>query len=304
MSDQKEIVMVTDREKFIASTKTKKITTLSGVEKNVYELPSGEFQHLYFSGYKRPECEKNYDFIQMIPYIILRDIDRVTGAVKYLTYKRGKKGAENKLHDKFSVGVGGHIAVNHYVDPSLKSDHVYIQHYAVPAKIVVSELVKEIQEETGFNMIDQFTFEELDHIVMKASPFYLDEGPESVNSYHFALPIAINVHGFADAFISNEPGVIEKLSWKTPEELKVLADEGALEAWTDIVLKNFIPPVITAEFYEQATGNKPIQGDILRANCSKAGTVMHHSCGWCVKNNVPNTFGSAARWQNINEKSE
>ena len=257
-------------------------------------MPSGEFQHLDFSGYVRPECEKNYNFIQMIPYIILRDIDRVTGAVKYLTYKRGKKGAENKLHDKFSVGVGGHIAVNHYVDPSLKSDHVYIQHYAVPAKIVVSELVKEIQEETGFNMIDQFTFEELDHIVMKASPFYLDEGPESVNSYHFALPIAINVHGFADAFISNEPGVIEKLSWKTPEELKVLADEGALEAWTDIVLKNFIPPVITAEYYEQATGSIPVYDDVFRANCSRAGTDGHVCCGWCTKNNVPNTFASAA----------
>jgi hypothetical protein len=153
-------------------------------------------------------------------------------------------------------------------------------------------------------MIEQFNYEELDLIVMKASPFYLDEGPESVNSYHFALPIAINVHNFADAFISNEPGVIEKLSWKTPEELKALADAGALEAWTDIVLKNFIPPVITAEFYEQATGKKPIQDYILRANCSKAGTVMHYTCGWCVKNNVPNTFGSAARWQNINEKSE
>jgi hypothetical protein len=50
MSDQKEIVMVTPRDKFIASAKPKKITTLAGIEKNVYELPSGEFQHLDFSG--------------------------------------------------------------------------------------------------------------------------------------------------------------------------------------------------------------------------------------------------------------
>ena len=241
MSDQKEIVMVTPRDKFIASAKPKKIMTLSGVEKNVYELESGEFQHLEFSGYKRPECEKNYNFIQMIPYIILRDIHPETGSVTYLTYKRGKKGAEDKLHDKYSVGVGGHISVNQYVDPALKTDHVYIKHDAIPAKIVVAELIKEIQEETGFDMIEQLNYEDLDLIVMKATPFYLDEGPDSVNSYHFALPIAINVNGFADAFISNEPGVIEKLSWKTPEELAALATEGKLEAWTDIVLKNFIP---------------------------------------------------------------
>ena len=297
MSDHKEIVMVTPRDKFITSAKPKKIITLSGNEKNVYELPSGEFQHLDFSGYKRPECEKNYDFIQMIPYIILRDIDPATGMVKYLTYKRGKKGTENKLHDKFSVGVGGHISVNQYVDPALKSDHVYIRHTALPKNVVMAELIKEIQEEVGIEITDYYAMDDLLNLILNATPFYIDEGPESVNSYHFALPIALNVAGWADKVISNEPGVIEKLSWKTPEELKVLADEGALEAWTDIVLKNFIPPVITAEDYEKATGSKPIQDDVERANCSRAGVAGHESCGWCVKNNVPNTFGSAAKNQ-------
>ncbi len=253
MSDHKEIVMVTPRDKFITSAKPKKIITLSGNEKNVYELPSGEFQHLDFSGYKRPECEKNYDFIQMIPYIILRDIDPATGMVKYLTYKRGKKGAENKLHDKFSVGVGGHISVNQYVDPALKTDHVYIQHTALPKNVVMAELIKEIQEEVGIEITDYYAMDDLLNLILNATPFYIDEGPESVNSYHFALPIALNVAGWADKVISNEPGIIEKLSWKTPEELKVLADEGTLEAWTDIVLKNFIPLVITVEDYEKAS---------------------------------------------------
>ena len=253
MSDHKEIVMVTPRDKFITSAKPKKIMTLSGVEKNVYELESGEFQHLEFSGYKRPECEKNYNFIQMIPYIILRDIHPETGSVTYLTYKRGKKGAEDKLHDKYSVGVGGHISVNQYVDPALKTDHVYIRHTALPKNVVTAELIKEIQEEVGVEITDYYAVDDLFNLILNATPFYIDEGPESVNSYHFALPIALNVAGWADKVISNEPGVIEKLSWKTPVELKVLADEGALEAWTDIVLKNFIPPVNAAEDYEKAT---------------------------------------------------
>lgn len=295
MSDQKEIVMVTPRDKFLTMAKPKKITTLSGVEKNVYELERGEFQQLEFSGYKRPECEKDYNFIQMIPYIILRDFHPETGAVTYLTYKRGKKGAENKLHDKYSVGVGGHISVNRYVDPALSTDHVYIQQSATPLRIVVEELIKEIQEETGFNMVEQLSHEVLNNIVMSATPFYLDEGPESVNSYHFALPIAIFVNGFADAFVSNEPDIIEKLSFKSPEELLVLAKEGKLEAWSDIVLKNFIPPLITADVYKQATGNEPIQDDLERANCPQAGAIGHSACGWCVKNNIPNTFSSTEK---------
>jgi hypothetical protein len=46
--------------------------------------------------------------------------------------------------------------------------------------------------------------------------------------------------------------------------------------------------------YNFANNFSAIYDDVVRANCSRAGTDGHVSCGWCTKNNVPNTFASAA----------
>ncbi len=40
---------------------------------------------------------------QLIPYVVLRSGDEV------FCYTRGKKGGEQRLHDRWSLGVGGHI---------------------------------------------------------------------------------------------------------------------------------------------------------------------------------------------------
>ena len=46
---------------------------------------------------------------------------------------------------------------------------------------------------------------------------------------------------------------------------------------------------ITAEIFEAATGRKPEDDDLERANCPDAGTPTHYSCGWCRKCNLPRT---------------
>lgn len=286
---EKEIVLVTGREQYVTMGKTKDIQLFSGGTKKVIELPKGEFQNLSFSGYRRPECEKNYNFIQMIPYIVLRDLDEETGEVSYLTYRRGKKGAEDRLHDKFSVGIGGHVSINQYVDPMLASDHVYIKHDAEPVNIVIDELIKEIEEEVNIDILDLLPRGNLTRLVLDATPFYVDEGPDSVNSYHFALPIAINVCNIRHHIKNNVQDGIETMSFMTVPELKELAALGVLETWTDIVLNNFIPRVITPEYFESATGRAPVNDDVERANCSIAGAFTHSQCGWCEELNLPNT---------------
>lgn len=52
----------------------------------------------------RQEAENDEKFKQVIPYCILRDADD-----KIFIYKRGKKGSEARLHDLYSIGIGGHI---------------------------------------------------------------------------------------------------------------------------------------------------------------------------------------------------
>lgn len=60
----------------------------------------------------RPRLEVDPSFVQPIPYIVVTDGERV------LTYVRGKSGGEGRLHNKVSIGFGGHVDVGDaQVDP-------------------------------------------------------------------------------------------------------------------------------------------------------------------------------------------
>jgi len=54
----------------------------------------------------RPEAEANPKFKQLIPYTVI-----TSESLKntFFVYKRTKKGGESRLHDRYSIGVGGHI---------------------------------------------------------------------------------------------------------------------------------------------------------------------------------------------------
>jgi len=44
---------------------------------------------------------------------------------------------------------------------------------------------------------------------------------------------------------------------------------------------------ITAEQFKEATGQDPIQDDLERCNCPKAGQLGHYDCGWNHEQNLP-----------------
>jgi hypothetical protein len=46
---------------------------------------------------------------------------------------------------------------------------------------------------------------------------------------------------------------------------------------------------ITAHMFLGATGRAPVDDDLERANCDKAGTIHHIHCGWCWHKNLPKT---------------
>jgi predicted NUDIX family phosphoesterase len=51
----------------------------------------------------RAEVEDDPSFQQLIPYVVVRDADRV------FLMRRLRAGADTRLHDRWSIGVGGHI---------------------------------------------------------------------------------------------------------------------------------------------------------------------------------------------------
>lgn len=54
---------------------------------------------------ERPEAETNFEFKQVIPYVVVRH----SPTKSYLLSQRLSKQAEKRLHDKFTLGQGGHI---------------------------------------------------------------------------------------------------------------------------------------------------------------------------------------------------
>jgi predicted NUDIX family phosphoesterase len=51
----------------------------------------------------RPDAESNRDLKQIIPYVVLRDGDRV------FLMRRTRAGGDVRLHDLYSIGIGGHL---------------------------------------------------------------------------------------------------------------------------------------------------------------------------------------------------
>lgn len=51
----------------------------------------------------RSEMERNPSFKQIIPYLVLRD------GARYFLMQRTAAGGDNRLHGRFSIGVGGHL---------------------------------------------------------------------------------------------------------------------------------------------------------------------------------------------------
>lgn len=70
----------------------------------LYDEGKLEFNALHRVLQDRTQCETDPDFLQLIPYVVVLDLD-----CNILTYMRGTKGNEDRLHGKHSLGFGGHI---------------------------------------------------------------------------------------------------------------------------------------------------------------------------------------------------
>ena len=65
---------------------------------------------------RRGDVEDGPTMLQVIPYTVLKFEDKV------LIYNRGVKGGEQRLANKYSIGVGGHINTEDCLDPRGSTD--------------------------------------------------------------------------------------------------------------------------------------------------------------------------------------
>jgi predicted NUDIX family phosphoesterase len=84
----------------------------------------------------REAAERDESFKQVIPYCVLTRGFR--DEPMYLWYKRTRKGGESRLHDKYSLGIGGHV---NPVDGA-----------AAGAGTYAAGLARELKEEVGLDV--------------------------------------------------------------------------------------------------------------------------------------------------------
>jgi len=70
-------------------------------------------KHLFLP---RPQAEKSPEFKQIIPYVVIRS------GGDYFLLRRTPKQTEKRLHDKLSLGIGGHINPGHDLAAGLRKE--------------------------------------------------------------------------------------------------------------------------------------------------------------------------------------
>jgi predicted NUDIX family phosphoesterase len=173
---------------------------------------------------KRSELEEDPSFKQIIPYAIIsykepenrtwRDKLRgVRQSQSFYLFKRTSKQTEKRLHDKFSLGVGGHMNPN----DSMESKEQYL----------IEELKRELHEEV--KLLNGCFIEEIEFIG------FINDDTISVGRVHIGL--LYNIH------VSNKEVYINETDKMTAEwiDKSNLAEfyEG-METWTKITFDFYI----------------------------------------------------------------
>lgn len=95
MSGGPELVYAVPREVLMGGSTWRGVRTAK-VGEILARLDRGAF-------YSRPEAEADTTVKQLIPYLVLRDADRI------FLMQRTRAGGDARLHDHYSIGVGGHM---------------------------------------------------------------------------------------------------------------------------------------------------------------------------------------------------
>ncbi|EKD22591.1 MAG: hypothetical protein ACD_84C00040G0005 [uncultured bacterium] len=173
----------------------------------------------------RHTCEKNSDYLQIIPYITLMNSD----TREVFVYTRGKAGDEGRLRDKVSIGVGGHI------DTIPNSKTTFLE-------ILVMEALREIEEEVGikYSEMDPAEYATIKNSLMEMAPqySYIYNNTDEVGKVHFGVSIVISVTNKDLGALEEEH--ITNTKWMTIRDLIDAYGSGELEleAWAKIVMFN------------------------------------------------------------------
>lgn len=197
-------------------------TIVMGVDKSIVSpylksiyTPKDDLYHIAESGTKIPfmsylngnlrpmlryEAEVNPEFKQVIPYVIVRNGDKV-----FCTHRLN--GGDARLAGSYSIGTGGHIDGD---------ENIY------------DAMHRELREEVGITINDTYGY--------TIHGFILDEST-AVNSVHLGALITMVV-GRTDIHCLEKDKLAGE--WMDYKKLRKLYDAGKLESWSEIAAREVL----------------------------------------------------------------
>ncbi len=153
----------------------------------------------------REPMETDPSYKQLIPYILLRDGDRI------FRYWRTKRGGESRLHHLYSIGIGGHI--------NPRDENLFTEDHEILAEAAMRELLEEIDVPPSV---------ELSHVG------YINDDESEVGKVHLGIVY--------EAWVKAEDVKIRESAlgrgeWK---EISELNDGVNYETWSQFVIDNFL----------------------------------------------------------------
>ncbi len=153
----------------------------------------------------RADMEEDKSYKQFIPYIA------VISKGKLLTYRRTPKGTETRLHDKYSLGVGGHV--DEYENLS-------------GMDLLVDATLREIEEEIGVKVTkDQVNF-----------VGFINDESDNVGIYHIGIAAILNL----DSLNLNlgETDILDNREFMSKTQVKEIYDK--LENWSKTFFDKYL----------------------------------------------------------------
>ena len=156
---------------------------------------------------KRNELEEDPSFKQIIPYAI------ISYKESFYLFQRTSKQTEKRLHNKFSLGVGGHMNPSN----SMESKEQYL----------IDELKREFFEEV--KLLNGCFIEDIEFIG------FINDDTISVGSLHIGL--LYNIHVSNKGVYINET---DKMTADWIEKLNLAEFYEGMETWTKITFDYYI----------------------------------------------------------------
>lgn len=166
----------------------------------------------------RALVENDPNLLQIVTYTVLR------AEGKILVYKRGKSGGETRLHERYSIGVGGHVNMN---------DVMRAITFTAANKQLTDPIwqcmVRELNEELVLTADNDFRVQNIPVI-------YDDSNEVSIVHAGFANVVDLPTMEHAKA----KEDCIEDVQWLTLEELQTPEWQQKLESWSNIAVKSLV----------------------------------------------------------------